>query len=122
MRRIGMAVCALAILCQMLVLPVMAAPSVASAGTDILTTGTTGAVGLGYNDYVAQNPGDAATESVEIPAIDGVESFDKVEDPEAEEPEIDAPEADAPEADAPEADRWYIVARTRKQGDWYLSD
>ena len=27
-----------------------------------------------------------------------------------------------PAADAPEADRWYIVARTRKQGDWYLSD
>ena len=105
MRRIGMAVCALAILCQMLVLPVMAAPSVASAGTDTLTTGVAGATDLiGYNDYVAQYPGDAATESVEIPATDGVESFDKVEEPEVEEPEIDAPEADAPEADAPEAD------------------
>ena len=104
MRRIGMAVCALAILCQMLVLPVVAAPSVASAGQGTLLPDGTIADLLGYKEYVAQNPGDAATESVEIPGIDGVEVIERGEDSESDAPTVDAPEADAPEADAPEAD------------------
>ena len=104
MRRIGMAVCALAILCQMLVLPVMAAPSVASAGQGTLMPDGSIQNLIGYKDYVAQNPGDAATESVVIPGTDGKESFPAPEIPEADEPAADAPEADTPEADAPEAD------------------
>ena len=112
MRRIGMAVCALAILCQMLVLPVMAAPSVASAGQGTLLPDGTVVDLIGYKEYVAQNSGDAATESVEIPGIDGEEGpwvdpnavAPEVDEPVADAPEADAPEADAPEADAPEAD------------------
>ncbi len=85
MRRIGMALCALAILCQMLVLPVMAAPSVASAGQGAtLPDGSNTADLIGYKDYVAQNPGDAATESVEIPGNKGVESFPVTDEPAAD--------------------------------------
>ena len=122
MRRIGMAVCALAILCQMLVLPVMAAPSVASASQDIILPDGTVTTLDGYNDYVAQNPGDAATESVEISGADGEEgpyvdpnAAPEVDEPAADAPEEEAPEADAPEADAPEADE--PVAATETSAD-----
>lgn len=72
MRRIGMAVCALAILCQMLVLPVMAAPSVASAGQGAaLPEGTPSESNNGYTDYVAAHSGNNATKSVEIPGPNG---------------------------------------------------
>lgn len=111
MRRFGMAVCALALLCQMLALPVMAAPSVASADTGAaLPEGGTAAELLGYNEYVAQHPGSAATQSVVIPGVNGVEIIEQGEDSESDAPAADAPEADAPEADAPEADVPVTVA------------
>ncbi|MBQ7088486.1 MAG: extracellular solute-binding protein [Clostridia bacterium] len=72
MRRIGIGLCALALLCSMLVMPVSAAPSVAPAAEKdgSLTVGTDNAADLiGYNDYVAANPGDYATDDVTIPAV-----------------------------------------------------
>lgn len=70
MRRILMGLCAVALLCQMLVVPVMASPSVATvAANDLLPDGTEASDVIGYNDYVAQNPGDPATDEIVIPAI-----------------------------------------------------
>ena len=90
-----MGLCVLALLCQMLVVPVMASPSVASIVTrDVTTDGASVSDVIGYNEYVAQNPGDPATDDVVIPAIDA-----KLGDEEVIEPE-DTPEVDAPEAEA----------------------
>lgn len=75
MRRIGMALCALAILCQMLAIPVMAAPSVAPVAADgDLAGGMANAASdaIGYNEYVAAHPGDPASDEIVIPAVDGV--------------------------------------------------
>ncbi len=65
-----MGLCVLALLCQMLVVPVMASPSIASvAARDVLPDGTVTSDVIGYNEYVANNPGDPATDEVVIPAI-----------------------------------------------------
>ena len=70
MRRIAMGLCVLALLCQMLVVPVMASPSVASIVTrDVTPDGSGASDVIGYNEYVANNPGDPATDEVVIPAI-----------------------------------------------------
>ena len=98
-----MGLCVLALLCQMLALPVMAAPSVASAaaGDAALTTGTVGTSddGIGYKEYVAQYPGDPATEDITIPAVDALLGDAETEPSEGETSEEDAPAA----ADATEA-------------------
>ena len=77
MRRIIMGLCVLALLCSMLTVPVMAAPEEPSVPTD----GATLPVGdvstsddvIGYNEYVAQHPGDPATENITISGAEGVE-------------------------------------------------
>jgi uroporphyrinogen decarboxylase len=57
----------------MLVLPVMAAPSLAAETTGaILTDGAAPAQGIGYNEYRAEHAGENATTSVKVPGIDGV--------------------------------------------------
>ena len=73
MRRIAMGLCALAMLCQMLVLPVMAAPAAASGGnnTGFRSGSTVATDGTGYNDYVAANPGDIAAEEIVIAGQSG---------------------------------------------------
>ena len=73
MRRFGMALCALALLCQMLVFPVAA-----DTATDTTTTGATVPTGTSstsatYNDYRQGMPADAATSAVEIDALAAVQ-------------------------------------------------
>ncbi len=79
-----MALCVLALLCQMLALPVMAAPAAADGGSSIRTTGAAPAEGTGYNDYVAANPGDIATDEVVIPGQGGVAVSDEAVSVEAD--------------------------------------
>lgn len=76
MRRMITGLCALALLCTMLVVPVTAAPADTSIPTDGATL-PTGSVSssddaIGYKEYVAQHPGDPAKDAIEIPAIDAV--------------------------------------------------
>lgn len=88
MRRIAMALCALALFCQMLALPLMAAPADSSAD-DMSSGAASDSTGLkGYKEYQAAMPGDLATESITIDAISGENTTLAV-------PE-EAPEADAP--------------------------
>ncbi len=101
MRRIVMALCALALLCQMLVLPIMAAPADTSADGNDTSSGIVGDASdlIGYDEYVAAHPGDAAKDPIDLKGTDGVDTTPVVE-PEA--PEEDVPEEGAPEEGAPD--------------------
>ncbi len=75
MRRFGMVLCALALLCQMLVFPVAAEP-VADTATD--TVGTIAADSAtsesgNYEQYVQNNPGESASAVVEVNAATAVQ-------------------------------------------------
>ena len=105
MRRFGMALCALALLCQMLALPIMAAPADASADVNDIASGSVDASKLiGYEKYVASKPGDIAKEPIDLKGTDGVDTTPTAEEPEVEEPETEEPEAEDPEAVLPEGE------------------
>ena len=107
MRRILMALCALALLCQMVALPIMAAPDTSADANDTLATGPVDESELiEYNDYVAAHPGESAKDPIVLNGADGVDTTpaEETDAPEADAPAEDVPEEDAPEADAPAED------------------
>ena len=71
MRRFGMALCALALLCQVLAFPVAAEPAADTATTDtvgtIATDSATSEAGT-YDRYVQENPEGAAPSAIEVSA------------------------------------------------------
>ena len=72
-----MALCALALLCQMVALPIMAAPVAASADANDTLVGVEDEESelIDYEDYVAKHPGAAATESLDpLVGADGVDT------------------------------------------------
>ena len=97
-----MAVCVLALLCQVLAMPIMAAPATStgvSSGEIIIPDVQDDLIG--YKDYVQSKPAGPAKESITVNAIDG-EDTTPVEQPEA--PEVEAPEVEAPELVNPDVD------------------
>ena len=105
-----MAVCVLALLCQALALPIMAASaneSVSAGDSSVVIPDMLDKDQLiGYKDYVQSKPAGAATESFTVNAIDGEDTtpMEQTDAPEAEAPEVENPEVEAPEAENPEAE------------------
>ena len=107
MRRIGMALCALALLCQMLALPIMAAPvdDATGAGGDVFAQELDKKED-GYKNYVASKPAGPAKAPITLNAVDGINTTPVAvpEAPEVEEPEVEEPEVEIPDVENPEGE------------------